>query len=33
MENNKNVILLFIAIALALAFFVGGMVYGLWGPS
>ena len=32
MEDNKNLIVLFIALALVLAFFVGGMVYSLWGP-
>lgn len=31
MENNKNVILALTVFALGLAFFIGGMVYSLWG--
>ncbi|SCL94779.1 Protein of unknown function [Bacillus cytotoxicus] len=31
MENNKNGILALVVFALALAFFVVGMIYSLWG--
>ncbi len=31
MEDTKKSILVFILLALALVFFVGGMVYDLWG--
>lgn len=32
MEDNKKSILAFIVLVLGLVFFVGGMVYSLWGP-
>lgn len=32
MEDNKKSILVFIVLVLGLVFFVGGMVYSLWGP-
>ncbi|PEB51780.1 hypothetical protein CON65_11705 [Bacillus pseudomycoides] len=32
MEDNKKSILVFIVLVLGLVFFVGGMVYRLWGP-
>lgn len=32
MIENKNLIILFIILALALMLVIGGMVYELWGP-